>query len=283
MNKLINKNWLLLVTAVLIGLCAAYLGNKAVQDRMAQLDEEAQRGQEMVEVVVASRDLGQGEILSSEVLAVRKIPKQFSHASAISSAGFADVEKARLQVPIKRGEALLQAHIEGLGQRVFSSILQKGMRALTFEVDEISSTAGMLRPGDRIDLIYAVKPASATTSDERFVFPLLSNVNIMATGQSVTKQDARGAERRYTSVTMEVSPADANRILLAKSSGEVTAILRNPDDQTPNDSPALTPESLLAPLVRKPALSVAPVMAPSIEFMVGGGGGNASGGPISQP
>lgn len=278
MNKRIDKNWLLLVTAVLIGLCAAYLGNEAVQDRMAQLDEEAQRGQEMVEVVVANRDLGQGDILGAEVLAVRKIPKQFSHASAISAAGFADIEKARLQVPIKRGEALLQAHIEGLGQRVFSSILQRGMRALTFEVDEISSTAGMLRPGDRVDLIYAVKAASATTPEERFVFPLLSNVNILATGQSVTKQDARGAERRYTSVTMEVSPADANRILLARASGEVTAILRNPDDQMPNDSPVLTPEVLLATLDRKPAVTVAPVMAPSIEFMVGGGGGGGGGG-----
>ncbi len=273
MNYRINRNWVLVAAAVSLGLLAAYLGNKAVQDRMAQLDEEAQRGQEMVEVVVANRDLGKGDILVSEVLAVRKMPKQYTHASAVPPAAFANIEKARLQVPIKRGEALLQAHIDGLGQRVFSTILQKGMRALTFEVDEISSTAGMLRPGDRVDLIYSVKSHGPTTPGEWFIYPLLSNVSVMATGQSVAKQDAKGAERRYTNVTMEVSPVDANRILLAKSSGEVTAILRNPDDETKNDSPVLTPAALMAGLQKKPA--PAPVMGRGIEFMIGGSGGSS--------
>jgi pilus assembly protein CpaB len=275
-----NKNWLLLTAAIGMGLAAAFLMNKAVQQRMAQLDEQARLGHEMVDVVVANRDLGKGDVLSSEVLAVRQIPKQYAHAAAVSPANFAQIENARLQVPIQRGEALLTAHIDGLGSRVFSTILKKGMRALTFEVDEISSTAGMLRPGDRVDLIYSVKTQDQTPGGgERILFPLLSDVSVLATGQSVTKQDAKGAERRYTNVTMEVSPENANRILLAKSTGELTAILRSPDDEKQNGAVVLTPDALIPGYPsRSPkhpgsaAPVAAPVARPCVEFLIGGAG-----------
>jgi pilus assembly protein CpaB len=242
---------------------------------MDQLDAEANRGLEMVEVVVANRDLEKGDVLVADTVASRQVPKQYVHASAVVPASFSQVEDARLQVPLKRGEVVLPAHIDGLGQRVFSTILKKGMRALTFEVDEISSTAGMLRPGDRVDLIYSVKPSDPGASSERVLFPLLSNVSILATGQSVTKQDNRGTERRYTNVTLEVSPADANRILLAKSTGDLTAVLRSPDDQEKNSSAILTPDALIPGLPKKSGKPIAPVVPQGIEYLIGGGGGNA--------
>ena len=273
--KKFNKNWLLLIAAIGLGLLSAFLMNKAVQQRMDQLDAEANRGLEMVEVVVANRDLEKGDVLAADAVASRQFPKQYVHASAVVPACFSQVENARLQVPLQRGEVVLPAHIDGLGQRVFSTILKKGMRALTFEVDEISSTAGMLRPGDRVDLIYSVKPSDPGASSERVLFPLLSNVSILATGQSVTKQDNRGTERRYTNVTLEVSPFDANRILLAKSTGDLTAVLRSPDDQEKNSSAILTPDALIPVLPKKSAKPIAPADPQGIEYLIGGGGGNA--------
>jgi pilus assembly protein CpaB len=271
--------WRLLGLALVLGGGAAFLGHQVVRERLAQLEEDAQRGQDLVEVIVASRDLAKGDVLGAEVLAVRAIPKQYAHAAALPPAAFAQIEQARLQVPLQRGEALLQAHIDGLGQRVFSTIVQKGMRALTVEVDDLSSNAGMLRPGDRIDLIYAVTPSTAGQADERRIQPLLSNVPVMATGQSVTKQDARGTERRYTNVTLEVTPADANRILLAKSTGDVSAILRHPDDVARNDTPVLTPGALVGGARRSAPAAAAP--ARGIEYVIGGGNagaGHAGGG-----
>ena len=276
--KKFNKNWLLLSAAIGLGLLSALLMNKAVQQRMDQLDAEANRGSEMVEVVVANRDLEKGDVLAADAVASRQVPKQYVHASAVSPASFSQIENARLQVPLKRGEVVLPAHIDGLGQRVFSTILKKGMRALTFEVDEISSTAGMLRPGDRVDLIYSVKPSDPAASSERVLFPLLSNVSVLATGQAVTKQDTRGTERRYTNVTMEVSPADANRILLAKSTGELTAVLRSPDDEEKNSAAVLTPDALIPGVPKKAGKPSAPVDPQGIEYLIGGGGGGGGGG-----
>ncbi|MFN9707774.1 MAG: Flp pilus assembly protein CpaB [Burkholderiales bacterium] len=281
----VTQNGGLLLAAVLLGLLAAWLMNRAVQQRMDQLDEIARRGQEMVDVVVANRDLDKGDILASGVLAVRQIPRQYAHTAAVSPANFAQIENARLQVPIRRGEALLPAHLDGLGSRVFSNHLQKGMRALTLEVDEVSSTAGMLRPGDHIDLIYSVKQSgSVSEPDERILFPLLSNVTVLATGQEITKQDARGGERRYANVTLEVTPEDANRILLAKATGDLTAVLRSPDDNNQNQTSMLTPDALIPGYIKKQAKTEAPTYSrPSqgIEFLIGGsaGGGERGGMP----
>lgn len=278
------RNGLLLGVALAMGLAAAWLGRQAVDERLSQIEQEAQRGQDMVDVVVANRDLAQGDVLTAQVLAVRQIPKQYAHASAISPDRFAQIDSARLQVPLQRGETLLQAHIDGLGQRVFSTILQKGMRALTFEVDEVSSTAGLLRPGDHIDLVYTLKPVGLGGADERQIAPLLSNLRVMATGQSITKQDARGTERRYTNVTLEVSPADANRILLARSTGEVTAILRHPDDEARNDAPLITAASLQPGRATGPSPPSAPARQPGrpIEYVIGGSAGAAPPGGGTQ-
>ena len=285
-----HKHLFLLALALAMGAVAAWLGHAAVREHMAELDDAARRGQEMVEVIVANRDLGKGETLSADALAVRPIPRQYAHAAALPPSSFAQIENARLQVPLRRGEALLQAHIEGLGQRVFSTIVAKGMRALTVEVDDISSNAGMLRPGDHVDLIYAARASSVASTpggpgvaDDQRVWPLLSNVHVMATGQSVTKQDAKGGERRYTNVTLELSPAEATRVLLAKARGVVTAVLRHPDDAVRNDAPPLGPEALLpgrAPRRPPPPAAGRPGrLATGIEYVVGGSAsaGNGSG------
>ena len=271
----VTQNTGLLLAALLLGLFAAWLMNQAVQQRMDHLDEMARKGQEMVDVVVANRDLDKGDVLTSDTLAVRQIPRQYAHTAAVSPSHFSHIEHARLHVPIRRGEALLPAHLDGLGSRVFSTRLQKGMRALTFEVDEVSSTAGMLRPGDRIDLIYSVKPSGSVSGvDERILFPLLSNVMVLATGQEMTKQDARG-DRRYANVTLEVTPEDANRILLARATGDLTAILRNPDDENKNQASVLTPDALIPGYPKKSAKTVSPIFpspGQSIEFLIGGSG-----------
>jgi pilus assembly protein CpaB len=178
---------------------------------MDQLDAEANRGLEMVEVVVANRDLEKGDVLVADTVASRQVPKQYVHASAVVPASFSQIEDARLQVPLKRGEVVLPAHIDGLGQRVFSTILKKGMRALTFEVDEISSTAGMLRPGDRVDLIYSVMPSYSGASSERVLFPLLSNVSILATGQTGAPSAATPMSRWRSAQPMQTAFSWRNR------------------------------------------------------------------------
>lgn len=264
----INTNWLLLGVAIALGVGAVLMSNHLIQRRMAQLEEAANSGKQTVSVVVAKRDLQRGETISSESMAVREMPAEFVHADAIRPDQFASMEHQRLAVPIKRGDVLLPVHSEGNGGQVFSATLKKGLRALTFEVDAVNSISGMLRPGDRIDLIYSARPVNAGSEDVDVTAPLLSNVTVLATDQSLTKRDDEsGKERSFSTVTLEVSPYDANRIIVAKESGRLTAVLRHPDDEADNTTRALTAANLASHGDGRANLG------PSIEYIVGGGGG----------
>ena len=263
----INTNWLLFLAAVALGIGAVYLSNSMLKSRMAELEEEAKRGQETVDVVVAKKDLERGDTLSSEVLAVRKVPKEYVPQAAVRPNQFDTYANQRLASSMKRGEVLVPAYAEGSGASVFSSTLRKGLRALTFEVDAVNSISGMLRPGDRIDLIYTARSASG---DREITAPLLSNVSVLATDQTLTKRDdGTGKERTFSTITLELSPMDADRVIVAKAAGRLTALLRHPDDGAHNGTVMLSAAQLMGG-------AQAPADERVIEYIVGGGGTTAS-------
>jgi len=194
------------------------------------------------------------------------VPKEFAHQSAVRPDQFKAMERQRLAVPIKRGEVLLAMHSEGNGNNVFSATLKKGYRALTFEVDAVNSISGMLRPGDFIDLIYSSKNLGGGLPES--TVPLLSQVTVLATDQTQTKRDdGTGKERTFSTITLEVTPLDADRIIVAKNSGQLTAVLRHPDDTLANRTRALTALNLVgtAKVQLAQATSALPALAAGIR------------------
>lgn len=271
----INANWLLLLVALLLGGAAAFLGNRMVQRHMEALDEEVRHANQPIPVVVAKRDLQPGDALTGENFAVRQVPREFVNADTLTPDTFGQLENQRLAVPMKRGDMLLPVHAEGQGATVFSATLKSGRRAMTFEVDTVNSVSGMLRPGDRIDLMLSQRPAGEGT--EEITRTLLSNMVVLATDQTLKRRDERtGQERSFSTVTLDLSPQDAQRLIVARQAGRLTALLRHPDDQAPNPTQALSAASLFGGNPR--AAGGAQGEALQVEYIVGGGAG---GGPAA--
>lgn len=226
-----NRSWLHLGGALALGLAAWFLSQKILHQHMEEIDALNNAAHKMVKVVVASRDVARGEAVLPDRFSVRSIPAEYVHSSALRPEQFEQFAGQRLALPLKSGEPLLEAHLEASGQ-LFSATLAKGNRALTTEVDEVNSISGMLRPLDHIDLMVTAHGSSGSGAE--MTFPLMSNVEVLATGQVTRKREADTQVRTYTTITLSVSPQDAERIVVAKSSGKLTAVLRNPDDDKPN-------------------------------------------------
>ena len=61
--------------------------------------------------------------------------------------------------------------------------------------------------------------------------PLFQGLLVLATGKQVRAGvDERGARRSFSTVTVEVEPEHAQRLVVAQRAGKLTAVLRNPDD-----------------------------------------------------
>jgi pilus assembly protein CpaB len=256
----LNRSWIMLGGAVLLGAAALLLSNDLLHQHMAELDAQAAAAHQMVKVVVATRDLARNEPVTADRFAVREVPVDYVHSAAIRPEHFGEYAGARLIAPLKRGETLLDIHLEA-ASAVFSATLENGNRALTTEVDEINSISGMLRPTDRIDLMVTAHGSAANAKETTFT--LLSNVQVLATGQSTRKREGSKDGRNYTTITLSVSPENAERIVVAKNSGKLTAVLRNPDDVQANGAAAMSIDDVL-PKQPQSEKSIA------VQYIVGG-------------
>jgi len=274
----INKNWLLLAGAIALGGLAFFLSNKAINSRITQIEEEAMRGKTMTRVVVATRPLQAGEVVDSSVVAVRQVPSEFVNKTTIVPDTFDAVDGQALQVDVQRGEPLLTSYTVNRGGEVFAAAVRAGRRALTIEVDEISSISGMLRPGDRIDLMLTARPPQGGVSlgtAPDLTFPMLSNVEVLATGQAQKSRPAAGeqAAQGFSHITLDVTPDEGTRIIAAKSAGRLTAVLRSPGDKTANNSRAMSIDDVVAGLSPVPAGTDNADNRKMVEYIYGGSGG----------
>jgi pilus assembly protein CpaB len=223
----INRSVILLVAALALGGLSAF-GVKRFIER--QMEEVEARGKgKMVRVIVPKDDLPKGTAITQAVVASREVPADWAHSNAITPQQFDRVENQKLAYPAARGEMILWSMLEGQRAPSFSARLPAGRRAITVPVDEVNSISGMLQPGDRIDIMV-----SARKDNRAYMFPLLQNVVVLATGsQAVAAGDTSGkdgSKRTYTTITLDASPQDAQRVLAAREIGKLAALLRSPGD-----------------------------------------------------
>jgi pilus assembly protein CpaB len=267
-----NRSFVLLMVAGAFGVLAAGGARGYIAERVAAEKERLNPPREMVELVVAKADLPAGALVDVDSMAVRQMPAEFAPGGAISPDRFDQVAGLRLLQPMRSGEPLLPALIDPVRESVFSSRIRHGIRAMTIQVDEVNSVSGMLQPGDRIDLLFTVRPpaVAGTVAREEVTVPLVQDLAILATGHQVSPSDDPAAlGRRFTSITVEVDPEQAQRLIVAQRSGRLTAMLRNPDDRAPVAATPLDVATLLGLRAPPPQKG----RTAGTELIVGGRGG----------
>ncbi len=214
---------ILLGLALLAGLGAAWFAQRHIQQHIAGIDARAQVP--TVSRVVAAYDLPAGSRLETHHVAVREFPAHVVASDSIGPEQYAGLLQGRiLTAPLRAGDAILAVHADDAVQAPFSARLAKGRRAITMPIDEVNSASGLLSPGDLIDLYV-----SFDHQRKRVTAPLLQGVLVLATGQSTAMHDTP-AGHGYGTVTLDTSPEDAVKLVAARQSGTITALLRQRGD-----------------------------------------------------
>lgn len=239
-KKKSERNALLLAAlALLSGIAAAMLGYAYIEKRVAEKSEalavdrvRVVEAPELLSVVVVQRDLFRGERLQATDLTVLRVPTEGVSASGVLSSPEQAVGRVALQ-NLYAGEWLIDRKIgdSEQGDR-WNQLLGPGMRAIRVPVDQVTGLLGLLQPDDRVDLI-AVFPGS----DGKSVISraLEQNVAVLAVGQRRLPQEDENkkvdeAGEKSSSVTLEVTQEQAERIALALELGKVRLVLRNRAD-----------------------------------------------------
>ncbi len=219
----LNKSWALMGAALFIGVLAALGARSYLSNRMEAI--EAQGKANLMNVVVAKVKLQKGDVISSETVAVRAVPKEFAHSNALMPNQFETFDGKTLAYGANPGEIVVWSMLGVNKKPTFSAQVEAGRRAITVPVDEINSISGMLEPGDLIDLMLTV-----SQQEKKFTFPVLQVVKVMATGQRSVDDPKSGERRQYSTVTLDTTLEQAQSVIAAREAGKLTALLRNPLD-----------------------------------------------------
>ncbi len=123
---------------------------------------------------------------------------------------------------ISTGQPVLKSQIVQSGSRGFlAAVLRPGYRAYTIKINAASSNAGMVFPGDRIDLLLSHKIKGVGSVTETFMV----NLRILAIDQSLN--DQTGTPRVGKTATFEVTPKQAELLAVAEGIGRMSLVVRS--------------------------------------------------------
>ncbi len=203
--------------------------------------QEEVTGGRKVKVVVAAQDIAAGGRITRANLATQEVPEAYVHRSAIRDKEEVQIIGQAVSTKINQGQPLLWSDFElgrSAAMRKLSANIPKGQRALTLPVDLSGSIAGMLRPGDRVDLMGTFARAAGNT--DYATVTLLQNVLVLATGD-LRQSAAMGTEEGipqsqngphlFNSITIAVDLEEAELMAFAMQRGPINIALRAQDDQ----------------------------------------------------
>jgi len=189
----------------------------------------ANHGTEVHAVVTAARDLPRGTRLAPEDL------KIITWSGEKPSGAFqqpTDLAGRMVGRDLRQGEPIFDSGLEGAGQADGAGAIPPGMRAVSIHLSEYAGVAKMLENGDRVDVLAADaerRPGNLTAR----VHTVLQGVVVLDTG----KDEEAGAKRGAGPVvTLLVEAKDAALLSLADQAGAIRFTLRNPLDDTTEES-----------------------------------------------
>ena len=186
---------------------------------------KAPETKEMKDIVVAAKPLGIGGSIKPGDVKVSKIP-----VDQFPKGAFSKVEEV-MDRPVVSNILLEEPVIVGrLGERGsgqgIAPIIPVGMRAVTVRVTEVVGVAGFVLPGMRVDILVTGRPPD---SNDTVTTTVLQNIVVLSAGQTY-QPDARGQAINASTVTVLVTPEQAELVTLAGNEGRIQLVLRNGSD-----------------------------------------------------
>ena len=199
-------------------------------------------------VLVASRDIGRGVLLNMDLMEWREWlePGDLSRAVIKDAVPLESVIGAVTRRDITTGELITWENLVMSGMPGFvTAVLSPGHRAMTVSVDESTTRAQIIYPGDHVDVILVHSPGSGGVpmdlggSAGPASQMIVRDVRVLAVGSATmdmnrygtTSIAAGGVLQRPEppsgeTYTLEVSTLDAERIALAVVAGRLTLVVR---------------------------------------------------------
>jgi pilus assembly protein CpaB len=273
------KSVILIVAALLFAGGTAFVASKMLGGRQPVQQAKVQE-QPAKKVLVAKGNLPAGTFIKEEDVSWQKWPVDGVNEAYLleGQSDLNTVVGAVVRKGIVAGEPITESQIARPGDRGFlAAVLTPGMRAISIDVNEPSSVAGLVFPGDRVDILlnmsFVIQEIGSDGNEQTSNYKpqttetVLENVRLLATDRNLN--DIEGEPKKLNTVTIELTPKQAEMIKVAASMGQLALSLRGlgmPDGKTAGPTVASADASAASFLARQAADTTGPEQGkPSVD------------------
>jgi len=180
----------------------------------------------MAQVLVAKTDIGLGQITSPENFRWQDWPKSALSQSYIQRSArpnaVTDLTGAVARTPLLPGEPITPMKLVKAGEGgVLAAILPAGMRAISTRIKEETGVGKLILPNDHVDVLLTTRRKNEHSSETLF-----RNVRVLAIGQLIEAKEGKKLAEGNT-VTLELTPQQAEELAAADSRGAISLVLRS--------------------------------------------------------
>jgi len=228
-----------LVVAILAAIVYAMIVRSA--------ESKLKASQNIQQVFVPVRDIKEREVIKRDFIKTVPVPAAYVQKDAFTyttAADFKAIENAVARIQIPKGNQISKYAITSLSPEAgLSSKIPVQMRGYVISVP--IAMAGMIKPDDNVDVLLTFEALMKTGQRQKVAVTLLQNVKVLGVGSDLgqgldartaaamkNKEEDASAYSDNSSLSLSLSPRDAQYLALAQAEGEISVILRSHGDVT---------------------------------------------------
>jgi len=230
---------------VLLPLMVAILAAIVYAMIVSSAEKKLNAAKNIKQVLVPIRDIKEREVIKRDFIRPVPVPAAYLQKDAFTystDADFKAIENAVARIQIPKGNQISKYAITSLSPEAgLSSKIPVQMRGYIISVPV--ATASMIKPDDNVDVLLTLEATMKTGTRQTIAVTLLQNVKVLGVGADLgqgldartanamkNKDEEAAAYSDNSTLSLALSPRDAQYLALAQKEGEISVILRSHGD-----------------------------------------------------
>ena len=219
------------VFALVVGLGGAYVVRHHLGTAPTLPGALPQPAPATVRIPVALTDLEDGRVIDRNDIGIITLSQADYEKSAYPQQSYitsSDQIRGRtLKNGVKKGELFAPENLYAVGDGPgIAERLEAGYRAVTVPVKDVGAVQGFARPGSFVDVLFR---SDNSEQHPEWTLTLIEKAEVLAINANVLSGRAVSLDTPG-SVTLAVTPQQAKWLKVVEGRGEISLILRNPED-----------------------------------------------------
>jgi len=117
---------------------------------------------------------------------------------------------------------------------------------MTVKVDDVVGVSGFVMPGSYVDVVAVIVPVSQSQAAQGPISKIvLQNIKVLASGAKIDSPENQREPSDVKAVTLQVTPEQAEKLVLAANESKLQLVMRNYGDQEDTQTKGANKATLL--------------------------------------